>query len=1263
MKSSHSNRFLPPTFVICFAPVLAAIAPSVHAEGLFTNSGALGTTDQTANVGLSTSKTYIQAIDLGDAGTRTVNGVVFTGSGTGANPSGTGWAVTAPTRNAGGGTFIAGSLGGLTDNFVYGGNPETLTLTGLTVGETYSITCYNRSWDPAGGRVQTFTASGASTGTTVFDQDIGAAGSGNLNLLRYTFQAGTATQAISIAPAVTGSTFHFYGFSNEQVFNKSWSSGTDWTSATWGPTGAPNGVGTNASFPAQGSPTSVNLDASQTVGHVQFDGANAWTLSTGNASALTLQTDVGGVSVLSAKSGVHTISTPVTFASNIMKSGPGTVALSGAITDAGKNIHIGAGTLEIANSAAQSLTGVISGTGTFAKSGAGILTLTKAGTYSGNTVISGGVLKLQAPAAAVLGTAAFQNFANYNFNAAPNNLLAGLKPATGSTNVSAGAEGSGLDTVLTDGAVPAHTLATAYTVGNSAVLTYSLGSSPTGYDLSKINLFTSWANNTRVNINLTSISYSTVAAPGTFTAITGSLINYGGGGSTNLASLATTSGVLATGVSSVRFNYAASQQNNYVGYRELEVIGTATGNLLPITSPVQIASGASLDLSGNNQTIASLADSAGTGGSVINSAASTLVNLAISPVSGSTNFSGAITDSGSTNAISLIKSGGGTQVLSGTSNYAGTTILSAGVLNVATLPNFGVSGSLGNRAADSAGNVGLLFRGGTLQYTGSTAQSTNRGIRISTNISAIIDASGSSPSATLSFTAPTSADFFENSGARGLILTGTNTGDNTFGMAITQAGSVTNIAKNGVGTWILTGANSYGGTTALNAGTLRITTSAGLGTGSFSAGNMTTIANNAALELQGDLTIPEHFHLQGAGPAGLGVLRSISGNSSLTTNFALDNNSTFGVDAGTLTIPAQIYHDTGSWGITKIGAGTLALSGNNIYSGATTIKAGTLTATGGSALLNTGAVSLDDTAGAIFNLATSETIGSLAGGGITGGNVTLGAATLTTGEANTSTTYAGVISGTGGALVKTGTGTLTLTGVNTYTGDTTVSGGTLAVNGTSIADSGKLVINGGKVDIAAAANETVDTLYIGTTQQLAGTYGSTASAAVHQDDSRFSGTGIVTVVAGEPYDVWISGYPSITGSNKLSSADPDFDGFTNLQEYAFDTNPSVSSSGQITYAGGIVTGHGQPTTSITNIGNTVDFRAVFGRRQDYVAAGLTYTVQFSAGLDIWVNSSDTPTPVATDGTIDAVSVPYPLFIPTANGVEKPTFFRVGVSSN
>jgi autotransporter-associated beta strand protein len=82
-------------------------------------------------------------------------------------------------------------------------------------------------------------------------------------------------------------------------------------------------------------------------------------------------------------------------------------------------------------------------------------------------------------------------------------------------------------------------------------------------------------------------------------------------------------------------------------------------------------------------------------------------------------------------------------------------------------------------------------------------------------------------------------------------------------------------------------------------------------------------------------------------------------------------------------------------------------------------------------------------AGATLDLNNhSEIIGSLAGEG----DVLLGSGTLATGGDNTSTTFSGVISGSG-SLVKQGTGTMTLTGTSTYAGDTIVSAGKLLVDG------------------------------------------------------------------------------------------------------------------------------------------------------------------------------------------------------------------------
>ena len=129
--------------------------------------------------------------------------------------------------------------------------------------------------------------------------------------------------------------------------------------------------------------------------------------------------------------------------------------------------------------------------------------------------------------------------------------------------------------------------------------------------------------------------------------------------------------------------------------------------------------------------------------------------------------------------------------------------------------------------------------------------------------------------------------------------------------------------------------------------------------------------------------------------------------------------------------------------MTKTGTGTLTLSGVNSYSGGTVVGSGTIRA-GATDVFGTGSIQVNG--GATLDLnSLNQTVGSLAGTG----NVTLGSATLNAGNDNTSTSFNGVISGTGG-LVKSGNGTLTVRGANTYTGGTTVSGGTLVGATTSI---------------------------------------------------------------------------------------------------------------------------------------------------------------------------------------------------------------------
>ncbi|MCT4702883.1 autotransporter-associated beta strand repeat-containing protein [Enterobacteriaceae bacterium H20N1] len=87
----------------------------------------------------------------------------------------------------------------------------------------------------------------------------------------------------------------------------------------------------------------------------------------------------------------------------------------------------------------------------------------------------------------------------------------------------------------------------------------------------------------------------------------------------------------------------------------------------------------------------------------------------------------------------------------------------------------------------------------------------------------------------------------------------------------------------------------------------------------------------------------------------------------------------------------------------------------------------------------------------------TTSIGSLSGAG----NVELGGATLSEGALAINDIISGIISGNGGGLTKTGTGTLTLTGDNTWTGATTAAQGVLLINGDQSAATGATTVNSG----------------------------------------------------------------------------------------------------------------------------------------------------------------------------------------------------------
>lgn len=425
----------------------------------------------------------------------------------------------------------------------------------------------------------------------------------------------------------------------------------------------------------------------------------------------------------------------------------------------------------------------------------------------------------------------------------------------------------------------------------------------------------------------------------------------------------------------------------------------------------------------------------------------------------------------------------------------------------------------------------------------------------------------------------------------GILIFNRSAGSFTYGNVISGFGS---IVKNGAGTQILTGDNTVSGGIAINAGTLQIGNGGATGTLGASA-----VTNNASLVLNhsnaftvgnaiggtgalsqtgtGAVTLSGNNSYSGGTTINSGCTILIGANNALGTGtVTLANGATLGTNPGGA-LPNAILTPTGgtvtfttsganltlngnisgSGNINRTATGaaaTVYMSGNNSgYSGIFTIEnngnAATrfTSATAGSA--NARWVNNNPTSGRVTAECGGGTIrfGSLTGAGFFSAQLA-GTNTIEVGNLGLNETYSGILNQVGVgtlAVTKVGTGTWTLTGANAYTGATTVNGGILAVGGNSIPNAGKLVINGGKVQ--PTGTEVVDTLYFGAAQQAAGTWGATGSGAAHIDDTRFAGTGVISVTTAP-----VAGYASWSAANapgQTMDQDHDNDGVKNGIEY------------------------------------------------------------------------------------------------------------------
>ncbi|MDD5262396.1 MAG: autotransporter-associated beta strand repeat-containing protein, partial [Methylacidiphilales bacterium] len=328
----------------------------------------------------------------------------------------------------------------------------------------------------------------------------------------------------------------------------------------------------------------------------------------------------------------------------------------------------------------------------------------------------------------------------------------------------------------------------------------------------------------------------------------------------------------------------------------------------------------------------------------------------------------------------------------------------------------------------------------------------------------------------------------------------TDAGTTTFSGNIGGTGTYT---KNGNGTSVLSGSNTYSGLTTVNNGVLIAANNLALG----STANGTIVNSSATqsgtLALANNITVAnEALTLEGAGYNDLGALYNLSGTNTYTGNILIGADSTIAAAAGTtlnltgngattlqtdgtgayvLTLDPdtgavinntkRIRDNGGTTSLLKTGDGTAILggTGTNTYTGATTVSAGILRATIATALGATGAGTTVNS-GATLELAGNITLAAepltMTGAGVTneaslwnqsGNNTYSGAITLTGGGGSvgavsgSTLTISGIISGANQNLTVQGQsgGVVVLGGNNTYTGTTFLNGGTLLLGGSN----------------------------------------------------------------------------------------------------------------------------------------------------------------------------------------------------------------------
>ncbi|KFJ50024.1 autotransporter outer membrane beta-barrel domain-containing protein [Brucella abortus] len=330
----------------------------------------------------------------------------------------------------------------------------------------------------------------------------------------------------------------------------------------------------------------------------------------------------------------------------------------------------------------------------------------------------------------------------------------------------------------------------------------------------------------------------------------------------------------------------------------------------------------------------------------------------------------------------------------------------AGIIgaNIAVINNGTITGGIGGTGGLNAG----------VQNDAVTFQSGINSLTLTTKsvINGVVSANGNDDTLTLQNTL-SKIDGGQSDGAN---------------ISATQYKGFEHLVVNG-GRWTVSGSAIVSGETTLNGGALVVTGPAALGVQAITA-------QGGAIEASGDQVLDQSFVLKnnpyGASTSGLVVQGA-------------DN-----------LVLSGVLSDVGR--LTKNGSGTLTLTADNTYTGGGTVFAGGVVSVdkevrlgGGDLTFNGGTLQVTGTGWT----STSRAVSLQAGGG-----------TFDIEDAANNFAVTQGVTGAGG-LMKSGTGTVTLSGVNTYTGGTTLTAGTLAAASDNNLGgaSGGLTFNGGTLQV------------------------------------------------------------------------------------------------------------------------------------------------------------------------------------------------------